>query len=166
MARYDRIARIDPPERDQAFTGWLALRDLAGRERDSQLGRRARLRFLAVRLVHRLIRNGRAVDMRSLRQQCDAVREELGQLPARDPERERLAALLTEVRSLDMASIVRATLELAGAGRADGHRFAAEEFYRASLELATAHRLDTLRAEGQRALVELDRRSNGSTGEA
>ena len=34
MARYDRIARIDPPDRSKCFPGWLSLRDLEGRERE------------------------------------------------------------------------------------------------------------------------------------
>ena len=49
MARYDRIAPIPIPAREAAFPGWLMLRDLAGRERDPELARRARLRFLALR---------------------------------------------------------------------------------------------------------------------
>lgn len=157
MARYDRIARLEPPERDDAYTGWLAVRDLEDRERDTDLGRRARLRFLAARLIHRLTRHGSDLDRDSLQQQCDTVREELGQLPSRDPERERVAGFLKEVPTLDMATIVRATLELADAARAAGHPFAAEEFYRAASALAERHDLDTLRAEGVQGLAALDR---------
>ncbi|MFO7893415.1 MAG: hypothetical protein R6U63_06775 [Longimicrobiales bacterium] len=157
MARYDRIARLEPPQRDDAFTGWLAVRDLEGRERDTDLARRARLRFLAVRLIHRLIRRGSDLDRDSLQQQCDTVREELGQLPSRDPERERLAGFLKEVTTLDMATIVRATLGLADAARAEGHPFAAEEFYRTAVALAERHDLGTLRSEGVQGLAALDR---------
>lgn len=158
MARYDRIARLDPPERDGAFTGWLTLRDLEGRERDTALGRRARLRFLAVRLIHRLIQRGDAIDGASLQQQCDATREELGQLSNRDPERQLLADLLRAVPTLDIPAIVRSTLELADAAVAAGHGSAAEEFYRAGMELATVHGLGALRAEAVQGLVALDRR--------
>lgn len=157
MARYDRIARIEPPRREDAYTGWLAVRDLEGRERDTDLGRRARLRFLAVRLIHRLIRHGSDLDRDSLQQQCDTAREELGQLPSRDPERERLAGFLKEVPTLDMATIVANTLALADAARSAGHPFAAEEFYHAAVALAERHDLDTLRSEGVRGLAALDR---------
>lgn len=155
MARYDRIARLDPPERDDAFTGWLALRDLQDDERDKDLGRRARLRFLAIRLVHRLTRrsNGRADE--SLRQQCDAAREELGQLPGRDPERQRLAEFLTQVSTLEPATVVDATLELADALAADGSTYAAEECYRAAIDLADACELGELHARALRDLTEL-----------
>ena len=55
MARYDRIAPIPIPAREAAFPGWLMLRDLAGRERDPELARRARLRFLALRPLLRVL---------------------------------------------------------------------------------------------------------------
>ena len=156
MARYDRIARIDPPGRDDAFTGWLALRDLQEDERDVDLGRRARLRFLAVRLIHRLARHGDGVDAESLQAQCNAVREELGQLPGRDPERQKLAALLEQVPALDLSTIGGTVLELGEAIRATGHRYGAEELYRAALELAEAHDLESLRARSAESLSTLE----------
>lgn len=156
MARYDRIARLDPPPRDAAFTGWLALRDLQDRERDTDLGRRARLRFLAVRLIHRLSRQGDGIDRESLKQQCNSVREELGQLSGRDPERQRLAEFLKEVATLDPRAIVESALEMADTLSDEEQRFAAEECYRAAIDLAQAHDLDELRAAGLRGLTSLD----------
>lgn len=155
MARYDRIARLDPPDRDHAFTGWLALRDLQSDERDKDLGRRARLRFLAIRLVHRLARRSDGVAEESLRQQCDAAREELGQLPGRDPERQRLAEFLTQVSTLDPATVVDATLELADALVAEGSAYAAEACYRAAIDLADASGLGALHTRALRGLTEL-----------
>ncbi|MDX1673578.1 MAG: hypothetical protein R3314_02155 [Longimicrobiales bacterium] len=152
MARYDRIARIDPPGRDDAFIGWLALRDLQEDERDAELGRRARLRFLAVRLIHRLARRGDDVDPESLQAQCDAVREELGQLPGRDPERQQLADLLKDVPSLDIPTIVDTVLELGETIQAAGHRYGAEELYRAALELAESRGLKELQGRSAQAL--------------
>ena len=58
MARYDRIAPIAAPARAAAFPGWLVLRDLQGRERDAELARRARLRFLALRPLRRVLALG------------------------------------------------------------------------------------------------------------
>ena len=145
MARYDRIARLDSPPREETFTGWLMARDLEDRERDADLGRRARLRFLAARLLHRILRTGPAdLDQESLRQQAEAVREELGQLPSRDPDRERLADLLKQVGALDLEAAVRSAIEMADAARADGHPHAAEEWYRIGLGLARANDLEGL----------------------
>jgi len=152
MARYDRIARIAPPAREDAYVGWLALRDLEGQERDGELGRRARLRFLAVRLVHRLNRRGADVDVASLRLQGETVREELGQLPGRDPERQLLAAFLRDLPTLDFPKIAGATLDLADRAREDGHPYAAQEFFLAARELATRHGLSTLSARADKGL--------------
>lgn len=164
MARYDRIARIDPPQRGDAYPGWFVLRDLEGRERDGDLGRRSRLRFLAVRLVHRLIDRGTDVDRDSLQRQCDGVREELGQLSSRDPERQRLAELLNAVPTLDIPAIVRAALNLAQTSRDGEHWSAAEEFYRASMELAETHNLAELGSEARSGLQQVRERTVATLG--
>lgn len=156
MARYDRIARIDPPGRDDAFTGWLAVRDLAERERDTELGRRARLRFLAARLIQRLIRHGDGIDADSLQQQCNAIREELGQLPSRDSERQLLAELLKHVPERNAEAITQAGLDLANAIRDGGARYAAEEFYRTCMGLAEVNGLEDLRSQSAYGLEALE----------
>lgn len=139
MARYDRIARIDPPDRDQAFSGWLIFRDLDGREREQDLARRARLRFLALRPVRRVLAEGPALNDDSLRQQLDSVQVELAKLPSGDPERERLDAFLQEVGGRLPDHLIRATLDVGRAAEAGGFAYAAEEYYRTGLELARAH---------------------------
>ncbi len=55
MARYDRIAPLTTPERDHAFPGWPVLRDIEGQDRDSDVCRRARLRFLALSPARRVV---------------------------------------------------------------------------------------------------------------
>src|SRR5687768_13984922 len=97
MARYDRIAPLTPPARDTAFPAWQILRDLDGIDRDAELARRARLRFLAIRPLRRLLDRGNAVGRESYRAQIEAVREELGYLPSRDIERVRLARFLHSI---------------------------------------------------------------------
>ena len=156
MARYDRIARLDAPARDHTFPGWLTLRDLEGREREPELGRRARLRFLALRPVRRLLLRGLdGPASESFDRQIEAVREELGQLPSRDPERQRLSEYLKEIGGRTPRGVARATLDVGAAAESDGHPFAAEEFYRTGLELAEAH---GLAAERVLALRHLARR--------
>ncbi|MFP4624337.1 MAG: hypothetical protein ACLFRX_09195 [Gemmatimonadota bacterium] len=137
MARYDRIARIDSPPRGRAFNGWFTLRDLEGREREPELGRRVRLRYLALRPVRRLLLRGlERVDGGSVALQVEAVRDELGQLPGQDPERQLLESYLKEIGGGSADGLLKATLDVGAAAEAGGHRFAAEEFYRTALELA------------------------------
>jgi tetratricopeptide (TPR) repeat protein len=137
MARYDRIARIAPPPRKDTFNGWFTLRDLEGREREPELGRRARLRYLAIRPLQRLLERGLdGGPGPSITQQVEVVREELSQLPARDPERERLARYLREIGGRSAHGLVRATFDVGHAAEAGGHLYAAEEFYRTGLEIA------------------------------
>ncbi|MBI4409226.1 MAG: tetratricopeptide repeat protein [Gemmatimonadetes bacterium] len=155
MARYDRIAPLTAPTRARAFPAWLTLRDLEGRERDVELGRRARLRFLAIRPVRRLLRRGiDRVPLDSYERQIEGVREELGHLSARDPERARLAEYLHRIRQRTPAALAAAALELGEVAEASGHTHAAEEYYLTSLELAEAY---DLRADRTRALRHLGR---------
>lgn len=144
MARYDRIAALDPPDRSRTFGGWTLFRDLEGRDRDPDLARRARLRFLALRIVRRLIEQGiDRVPSISIEQQIESVREELGSLPARDPERVRLAEFLNRIRGLTPLSLATATLDLGEAAEAEHQEYAAEEFYHAALDLANLYQLRT-----------------------
>jgi tetratricopeptide (TPR) repeat protein len=155
VARYDRIARIESPARADAFAGWLALRDLEGHEREPEFGRRARLRFLALRPVRRLLDRGLdGVDDASLFRQIEGIREELGHLPGRDTERRLLADYLREVEGRDPNRLTRAVLALGYAADAAGHTYAAEEFYLTALEMSEAHGL-ALRAESLRSLAKL-----------
>jgi hypothetical protein len=140
MARYDRIARLDPPPRSNAFGGWLALRDLEGRERDPELARRARARFLALRPARRLLDHGVGViDAASLDQQVSLAQAEVDRLPEADPERDALGHYLDRVRARDIGTIARACMAVGDICHAAGHGFAAEEFYHTALELATPH---------------------------
>ena len=153
MARYDRIARITPPPRQATFNGWFTLRDLEGREREPELGRRARLRYLAIRPLRRLLERGLdGGPSASITQQVDVVREELSQLPARDPERERLARYLREIGGRSAQGLVRATFDVGQAAEAGGHLYAAEEFYRTGLDTARARDLDAQVVVGLRLL--------------
>jgi hypothetical protein len=162
MARYDRIARLDPPSRSAAFPGWLALRDLDGRERDPELGRRAQIRFLALRPAHRLLAIGVGkIDGASLARQVAVARSELERLPEEDPERAVVADYLDRLTDGDPGAIVEAGIAVGAACLAAGHGFAAEEFYRTADEMAEAHCLDTARISALRSLGQL----NASRGE-
>lgn len=142
MARYDRVANLDPPDRSTAFSGWSVFRDLERRERNTDLARRARLRFLALRIVKRLIAEGLDnVSSHSIREQIESVREELGSLPVRDPERVRLSEFLSRIQGLEPLELAVATLDLGEAAEADGLTYTAEEFYHAALDLANLYQL-------------------------
>lgn len=158
MARYDRIARIEPPAREDCYSGWLTLRDLEGREREPELGRRAQLHFMALRPVRRLLLRGlEGPEGSSFDGQLAAVREEVEQLPRDDAGRERLARYLEEIGGRSPSGLVRATLDVGAAAEAAGHQYAAEEFYRTAMELAEAHSLGALRAVGLRHLGRVQR---------
>jgi tetratricopeptide (TPR) repeat protein len=153
MARYDRIAPLNSPTRNDAFPGWLALRDLEGRERDADLGRRARLRFLAVRMVRRVIREGfERLPAASFERQIEGVREELGQLATRDIERARLADFLHVLQARSSTSVCKALIEVGTVAKELGHIYAAEECFLTSRDLATSQRHATGEADALRAI--------------
>lgn len=140
MARYDRIAPLPAPARDSAFPAWLVLRDIEGSDRDVEVARRARLRFLAIRPVIRLLDRGfDGVSRESYLAQLEAVREELGYLPPRDVERARLARFLHQVEERDAARVVIGTLEMADACSVAGQTFGAEEYALTAIGLAAAN---------------------------
>lgn len=142
MARYDRIALLPAPPRDHALPGWAVLRDLEGRERDADLSRRLRLRFLALRAARRLARRGQEeLPEGSLERQIETVREELGQLSPRDPERALLASFLHRLNRPSPLSVTAATLELGEMAEMSGHLHGAEEFYRTAIDFADQYRL-------------------------
>lgn len=142
MARYDRIAPLPAPSREAVFPGWLVLADLEGRERDTELARRARLRFLALRPLRRMLAEGaEGASAASYARQIEGIREELGHLPARDPERMRLSRYLHEIEGRVPAELALAAAGLGELAEDAGHAFAAEEFYRVSLELGERYEL-------------------------
>jgi hypothetical protein len=128
MARYDRIAPLSSPTRDAAFPSWLVLRDIEGQDRDPDVCRRARLRFLALRPVRRALERGTSVSPDSFSRQLDAVRDEVNTLPQRDVERVRVTRFLKQVEEREPQRIVIALLEYADQAYAAGHIYAAEEF--------------------------------------
>lgn len=140
MARYDRIARLDSPAREDAFSGWLSLRDLEGREREPELGRRARLHYLALRPVRRLLQRGLdGPSARSLAGQMDTVREEMDQLSEDEARHDLLSRYLEEIGGRSASGLIQATLDVGSSAEAAGQLYAAEEFYRTALELARVH---------------------------
>jgi tetratricopeptide (TPR) repeat protein len=153
MARYDRIAPLPSPPRDRAIPAWPVLRDLEGRERDTDLARRVRLRFLALRPVRRLATRGiERVPAPSFQRQVEAVRAELGVLPANDPERSRLARFLHQIGKRTPLAVTAATLDMGEVLEEGGHLYGAEEFYRTALQLAEAYGLTPQRVIAHRLL--------------
>jgi hypothetical protein len=129
MARYDRIAPLTSPVRDHAFPAWPVLRDIEGQDRDADVCRRARLRFLALRPVRRTLDGtGSEITEESYGRQLAIVRDELNSLPARDVERVRVTRFLKQVEDRDEQRVVHALLEYSEQAYAAGHVHAAEEF--------------------------------------
>lgn len=160
MPRYDRIAPLPCPTRECAFPAWTVLRDLEGRERDADFGRRVRLRFLALRPVKRLVARGiERVPAESFERQIECVTEQLGALSARDPERGRLANFLHQLRKRTPVSVAAATLDMGEVVEDAEHLHGAEEFYRTALELAEAYGLLPQRAIAHRLLGRVYRKA-------
>lgn len=158
MARYDRIAPLSAPARDAAFPAWSVMRDLDGNDRDVELARRARLRFLAIRPVRRLLdKHTAAVSRVSYLAQIEAVREELGHLPARDVERARIARFLHHIEEADPLRAIAASLEMADACAAGGQVFAAEEYALTALGLATVHHAERMQGSANTTLARICR---------
>lgn len=158
MARYDRIARIDTPAREDAYNGWLTLRDLDGREREPELGRRARLHFLALRPVRRLLTQGLDTSPApSFDRQIDSVQQQVNALPADDSSRDLLTRYLQDVGGRSPSGVVRATIDVGAAAEAAGHFYAAEEFYRTAMELAESNGIDDQRVIALRSLGRVQR---------
>ena len=154
MARYDRIAPLTSPERDQAFPGWPVLRDIEGQDRDADICRRARLRFLALRPALRLAeRHTQRPSTESLGRQIQFARDELSGLAARDAERVRLTRFLRQIEDGDARRLVPALLQFAEQSYAAGHVHAAQEF---------AHTAEIAEAGVARSLI--DRIAGAPTG--
>lgn len=129
MARYDRIAPLTAPSRDSAFPGWTVLRDLEGQDRDADVCRRARLRFLALRPVRRVLdREPKGVSAESYNRQIAAVANELSSLSLRDVERARLTRFLRQIEDREQDRLIAALLEYAEQAHSAGHDHAAEEY--------------------------------------
>lgn len=160
MARYDRIAPLAAPSRSRVFSGWTALRDLEIGERNPDLGQRARVRFLALRPVHRLLARGiDSIPTESYHRQIEGVREELGHLSARDPERAQLAYFLHAISERTPRVLVGATLEMGERIEAAGHYFGAEEYYLTALEVAETYRLASQQVTALRLLGRVCRKA-------
>jgi tetratricopeptide (TPR) repeat protein len=129
MARYDRIARLPVPARREAFPCWGVLADLEGRDRDPDLLRRGRLRFLALRPVHRVLTRGDAVTSESYAKQLEGVREELGHLSARDPERHWLSRFLHQIEDRTPGTLAMALLDLGQGIASEEHDRGAKECF-------------------------------------
>ena len=166
MARYDRIAPLSAPSRESAFPAWLVLRDIDGNDRDSEVARRARLRFLALRPVLRLLARGMdGVSRESYLAQIEAVREELGYLPSRDVERARLARFLHQVEEREPVRIITAALEMAEACAAAGQTYGAEEYALTALGIAAANGEGRLHGAASTSMSRIHR-SRGELAEA
>ncbi|MGH7443305.1 MAG: tetratricopeptide repeat protein, partial [Longimicrobiales bacterium] len=136
MARYDRIAALPIPDRDQAIPAWSVMRELAGRERESDAAGRARLYFIALRPVRRLTDRDFAVSDESHDRQLAQVRVEIDSMPASAPERGRLRVYLSAVGTRLPERVATATLDIAALAETRSLYEAAEEYALTALAAA------------------------------
>src|SRR5690606_35729979 len=143
MARYDRIAALPLPPRSQTIPGWCVMRELSGRERDTELANRMRLFFLALRPVRRLVDRGFEVSFDSHDRQIAAVRAVLDTMPASALEQVRLRAFLNAVSTRLPERVALATLDVATMAESRSYYEAATEFAHTALA-AAAHRAQSV----------------------
>lgn len=136
MARYDRIAALPVPERDHVIPAWPVMRELAGRERESDIASRARLYFIALRPVRRLADRDFAVSDASHDRQLAQVRVEIDSMPASAPERGRLRAFLGAVGTRLPERVATATLDIATLAETRSFYETAEEYALTALRVA------------------------------
>lgn len=167
MSRRDRIASLPAPPRDRTFPAWPVMLDLddetaaaegrggtAGLCGGAHRARRARLRFLVLRVARRLLDRGPgAVPADSFARQIDAVEAELGAEPAKDPERARLARLLAAARLRSARLIASAAIDVVEGATEDGHAHAAVEYGLTAADLAEGCGAGRERARALRALA-------------
>lgn len=161
MPRTDRIATLDPPAREHAFPSWPSLRDLEKQPPDTNAERRARLRFLALRIMRRLADHGAAVPQHSLLRQIEAVETSLKRLPANDIGRIRLSRFLRVARERSPRSLVTAALDLGEAVEAAGQMHSAAECYRSALDLLESHGITDGRERAVGLLTRITRSNGG-----
>ncbi|HEU5210970.1 MAG TPA: hypothetical protein VFU06_16360 [Longimicrobiales bacterium] len=158
MARYDRIAALPLPPRTQAIPGWCVLRELNGRERDTELANRMRLFFLALRPVRRLVDRGFDVPFDSHDRQIAAVRAVLDTMPASALEQARLRSFLNAVGTRVPERVALAALDVSAMAEARSHYEAATEFAHTALA-AGAHANPGVEARACTSLARLARKS-------
>lgn len=158
MARYDRIAALPVPDRERAIPAWCVMRELAGRERDTELANRARLYFLALRPARRLVDRAFKVPADSHDRQVAAVRTAVDALPSSAPEQPRLRAYLSALTTRVPERVALALLDVAGLAEARAHYEAAGEFTRTALA-AAAHANAGVEARACTTLARLARKA-------
>lgn len=136
MARYDRIAALPVPEREDAIPAWPVMRELAGRERDSDTATHARCYFLALRPVRRLADRNFVVSDASHDRQLAHVRVEIDSMSAHAPERGRLRAFLGAVGTRLPERVALATLDIAALAETHSFYETAEEYALTALSVA------------------------------
>jgi len=158
MARYDRIAALPLPPRSQTIPGWCVMRELSGRERDTELANRMRLFFLALRPVRRRVDRGFEVSFDSHDRQIAAVRAVLDTMPASALEQVRLRAFLNAVSTRLPERVALATLDVATMAEPRSYYEAATEFAHTALA-AAAHANPGGEARACTSLARLARKS-------
>lgn len=153
MARYDRIAPLPTPRREQAFDCWPVLLDCELQPRDAEAGRRARMRFVALRPLARVVRQQEKLDRPSLLRQLTAVNDELGLLGARDPERAVLRSLVGALEGGVVEGIVTSAIAVAEFCLENAAPAAAGEYARWALDLAEQWKCEANMAAATRVMA-------------
>ena len=147
----------DLPE-GEAFSGWMILKDLEGRDADPEIERRITTRFLVGRAVRAALDEELAMDYTALRQQIARVEQEFGVVDGKDPERVDWANVLRTLGAGDHEELGRSLLGLADCLDMQGHLYGTSEFSSLAYDVAVACGSGSIAGEAARFLGRTHRR--------
>ena len=146
------------PSKDETFSGWMILKDLEGREGDSEIDERIGTRFLVGRAVRAVLDEELAMDSGALRQQVGRVERELEVLDREDPERVNWGEVLRTLGSGDHEGLGRSLIGLSDRLDMQGHLYGACEFLNLGYQVAVACGSGDIAGETARFLGRTHRR--------
>ena len=143
--------RGDPSE-GESFAVWMILKDLTGREIDTEIDRRIATRFLVGRAVRAVLDEALAMDSSALKQQVGRVEVEFEVLDRTDPERGDWDNVLRALGAGDHEKLGRSLLGLADRLDMQGHLYGASEFFSLAYQVAIACGAGAIAGESARFL--------------
>lgn len=152
------VPRLGDQSEGQAFAGWMILKDLTGREIDTEIDRRIATRFLVGRAVRAVLDEELAMDSKALKQQVGRVEREFEVIECEDPERGDWGKVLRALGAGAHEELGRSLLGLADRLDMQGHLYGAAEFFSLAYQVAIACGSGTIAGESARFLGKTYRR--------
>ena len=156
--RSARVLGFGDPSKDETFSGWMILKDLEGREGNSEIDERIATRFLVGRAVQAVLDEELAMESAALQQQVGRVEREFEVLDGEDPERLDWGEVLRALGSGDHEGLGHSLLGLADRLDMQGHFHGTCEFLNLAYQVAVACGSGNIAGETARFLGKTHRR--------